>query len=196
MFDLSQDPFSHLEKFHREAREKKLVEPDAMTLATVGPDGQPSARVVYYKGPVRGGLSFYTNYLGQKGREIEANPKVCVNFYWAEIWQQIRVYGIAEKMTRTESEKYFATRARLSQLGAWASHQSEEIPDYQFFQNKLDQYEIQFAGKDVPCPEYWGGYRIEPTRYEFWFGHEGRLHERYVYSRDSDQSWVTSLLSP
>lgn len=196
MFDLSQDPFFHLKKLHREAREKKLVEPDAMTLATVDPDGQPSARVVYYKGPVRGGLSFYTNYLGQKGREIENNPKVCVNFYWPEIWQQIRVDGTAEKLNRVESEKYFATRARLSQIGAWASHQSEEIPSFEYFENKIDFYEKQYTGRDVPCPPYWGGYRVEPTRYEFWFGHAGRLHERYVYAKTDGGPWKTSLLSP
>lgn len=195
MFDLSQDPFSHFARLHREAHEKKLVEPDAMTLATVGPDGQPSARVVYFKGLVRGGFSFYTNYQGQKGREIEQNPKVCLNFYRAEIWEQIRIDGVAEKLTRAESEAYFRTRARLSQLGAWASDQSSEIPDYEFFKNKLAVFESKFAGQDVPCPPHWGGYRVVPSRFEFWFGQNGRLHERYVYTL-SNNIWKTSLLSP
>lgn len=195
MIDFSQGPYVHFERLHREATGKKVVEPDSMTLATVDPEGKPSARVVYYKGMVRGGLSFYTNYEGHKGRDISQNPHICVNFYWAELWQQVRIEGLAEKLTRAESEAYFRTRARLSQLGAWASHQSEVIPDYDYFQKKLAEYERKFEGQEVPCPPYWGGYRLEARRFEFWFGHLGRLHERFVYEREAG-GWKTCMLSP
>ncbi len=196
MFDLSQNPYFHFERLLNEARAKKVVEPDAMTLATVDSDGQPSARILYYKGMVRGGLSFYTNYGGQKSLEIEVNPKICLNFYWAELWQQVRIYGTAEKLTRAESEAYFSTRARLSQIGAWASNQSQEIPNYEYFQNKVNEFEKKFEGQEVPCPPNWGGFRVEAKRFEFWFGLTGRLHERYVYELQADGTWKTSLLSP
>lgn len=199
MIDFSVDPHDHFLRLFEEAKDKKVIEPNAISLATVDPQGQPSVRVVYYKGTIRGGLSFYTNYHGAKARDIETNPKVSANFFWAELAQQVRVEGIAVKLTRAENEAYFRTRARLSQIGAWASHQSEEIPGYEYFQNRLHEMEKRFDGVEVPCPEFWGGYRIEVTKWEFWFGHAGRLHERYVYSRagsGSGSGWKTGMVSP
>jgi pyridoxamine 5'-phosphate oxidase len=202
LIDFSKEPLDHFHRLYQEAVTRKVIEPNAMSLATVStpasPDkspAQPSVRIVYYKGTVRGGLSFYTNYEGKKAQDMAANPQVCVNFFWGELSQQIRINGHVEKLTRSESEAYFKTRARLSQAGAWASHQSEEIPSYQYFQDHLQEVEKKYAGVDIPCPPGWGGYRIEASRYEFWFGHSGRLHERYVYEK-SDTGWKTKMVAP
>lgn len=185
----------HFHRLYEAAVNKKVNEPHAMTLATVDSQGQPSARIVYYKGTIRGGLSFYTNYHGQKAREIELNPKICVNFFWAELAEQVRISGKVEKLSRAENEAYFKTRARLSQIGAWASHQSDEIPSYDYFQNKVHEFEKKFDGQDVPCPPFWGGYVLVPQEFEFWFGHNGRLHERYIYQRTTT-GWKTFQRSP
>ena len=195
MIDFSKDPVALFEGFLKEAFDKKVVEPNAMSLATVNAQGVPSVRIVYFKGMVRGGLSFYTNYSGAKALDIEANPVVCANFFWGELAQQIRVTGKAVKLTRAESEAYFATRPRLSQLGAWASHQSEEIPGYDYFKNKIAEFDKSYEGQTVPCPSNWGGYHIVPSEIEFWFGHQGRLHERYVFTREGG-GWKTKMLSP
>lgn len=196
MIDFSIDPFQHFDRLMSEAISKKALEPNAMSLATVDEKGVPSVRIVYYKGMIRGGFSFYTNYQGHKALDLEKNPNVCANIFWGELAQQIRITGKAEKLTRAESEAYFKTRARLSQLGAWASHQSQVIPNYDYFQDRLNEMEKKFAGQDVPCPPNWGGYRIEATEIEFWFGHSGRLHERYVYSKDPQGAWKTFMRSP
>lgn len=197
VFDLSLDPFLHFENLLAEAERRSEPEYNAMSLATAGRDLQPSVRIVYYKGLIRGGLSFYTNYNGAKSKDIEANPRVCLNFYYPVSWQQIRVTGFAEKLTRSESEAYFKTRARLSQIGAWASNQSEEIPSFDYFQSKMDEFEARFAGGEVPCPPNWGGFRVVPSEFEFWFGKNGRLHERYVYARaEEGAEWRRFLRSP
>lgn len=196
MIDFSIDPFQHFDRLMSEATTKKVLEPNAMALATVDDQGVPSVRIVYYKGMIRGGFSFYTNYQGHKALDISVNPHVCSNIFWAELSQQVRITGVAEKLTRAESEAYFKTRARLSQIGAWASDQSKVIPGYDYFQKRLEEMEAKFAGQEVPCPPHWGGYRIEPTEIEFWFGHTGRLHERYVYSRNADKTWSTFMRSP
>jgi pyridoxamine 5'-phosphate oxidase len=196
VFDLSLEPFLHLERLLTEAQQRGEPEHNAMALATAGADLQPTVRIVYYKGLVRGGLSFYTNYNGIKAKDIALNPKVCLNFYYPAVWQQIRILGTALKLTRAESEAYFKTRARLNQLGAWASNQSEEIPSLDFFQDKMDEIEKKFAGQEVPCPPGWGGFHVIPSEFEFWFGKTGRLHERYVYQRQGDHSWHRFLRSP
>lgn len=193
-FDPRRDPFENLEILVKEATAAGLRDPNAMTLATAV-SGQPSARVVFYKGLVRGGLSFYTNYEGRKGHELTANPKAGVNFFWPELETQARIEGVTEKLTRAESEAYFRTRARLSQVGAWASHQSEEISGLEELQRRVDDVERRFAGVEVPCPPHWGGFRLVPHEFEFWFGRGGRLHERYVYERRGD-GWRTFMRSP
>lgn len=195
MIDFTVSPFVHFERLFQEASQKKVLEPHAMALATVNEKAEPSVRIVYYKGMIRGGFSFYTNYQGQKGLEIARNPSVCANFFWPDLAQQVRISGQAVKLTRAESEAYFATRARLSQLGAWASHQSEVIPSYDYFQDRLHEMEKKFEGHEVPCPPYWGGYHIVPTEFEFWFGHAGRLHERYVFQQVGS-SWKGFMKSP
>lgn len=194
-FDSAVDPFVHLQTLVKDAADQGLVDANAMTLATVGLDQKPSARIVLFKGLVRGGLSFYTNYEGRKGRELEANPAVSAVFFWPTLARQIRVDGEAVKLTREESEAYFRTRPRLSQLGAWASQQSEEISDHEILEEKVRRYDVKFHEQDVPCPPHWGGFHIIPSAFEFWFGLSGRLHERHCYER-AGQGWRTFMRSP
>lgn len=196
MFDLSVDPFLHFNRLLDEAKSRGEPEYNAMSLATVGADLKPSVRIVYYKGLIRGGLFFVGNYDSTKGKHIEQNNHVCVNFYYPKVWQQIRVAGQAFKLTRAESEGYFKTRNRLSQLGAWASNQSAEIPGTEYFQKRLAEYEKSFEGQEIPCPENWGGYHILPSEFEFWFGKDGRLHERFVYQKQKNASWRSFMRSP
>lgn len=196
-FHFESDPIENFLKCYAMAEEKVLHDPHAITLATVSDQGHPSLRTVYYKGMVRDGFSFYTNYDSQKGSELHFNPRVAALFFWSQLEQQVRIEGTAEKMTRPESEAYFKTRPRLSQLGAWASHQSQVIQSYEDLQRRVQEFDKQFEGQDVPCPQNWGGFRILPLKIEFWFGKKGRLHERYVYERkDLKSSWLRSLRSP
>ena len=195
MFNFQADPFDNFSFLLNNATEKKIAEPNAMSLATIGLDGKPSVRIVYFKGMVRGGFSFYCNYESEKGRSLAKNHEVCVNFYWPELWQQVRISGVVEKLSRSESEAYFATRPRISQIGAWASNQSQEIDSYDVFGKAVESFTQKFEGQEVPCPPHWGGYRIEPQRFEFWFGLTGRLHERYVYTKTED-GWARSMLAP
>lgn len=195
MFDLSVDPFLHFQRLLDEAKSRGEPEHNAMALATVGADQKPSIRIVYFKGMIRGGLSFYTNYNSEKGKAIENNNLVCLNFYYPKEWMQIRIVGPAHKLTRAENEAYFKTRARLSQIGAWASNQSSEIPGTEYFSQRVAEYEKSFDGQEVPCPENWGGYHVIPAEFEFWFGKNGRLHERYIYQRHGS-AWRTLMRAP
>lgn len=193
----SQDPFSWFESEYQKAVQAKVPEPNAMQLATVDGEGTPSIRVVYFKGFVRGGFSFYTNYNSQKARELARSGRASVNFFWPQLAQQVRVTGIAEKLTREESEAYFRTRARLSQIGAWASEQSQEIDGPQWLERRVEDFEKRFQGQEVPCPLDWGGYHLLPLQIEFWFGQEGRLHNRYVFERFGIESaWRLYMKSP
>jgi pyridoxamine 5'-phosphate oxidase len=195
VFDFSVDPLTHFTGLLNEAKRRGEPEHNAMALATAGADQKPSVRIVYFKGLVRGGLSFYGNYNSAKAKAIEFNKNVCVNFYYPTRWEQIRVTGWADKLTRAENEAYFKSRPRLSQLGAWASNQSSEIPDREYFQRRLEEFEKSYEGQEIPCPENWGGYHIIPEEFEFWFGRDGRLHERYVYQK-AGASWRTFMRSP
>ncbi len=195
MFDFGRDPLAHFQEFLREAESKGLPEPTGMSLATSTPEGQPSVRTVLFKGFYQNGITFYTNFEGRKGRELIANPKAAINFWWPLIEKQVRFEGIVEKLPRDVSEAYFATRPRLSQLGAWSSAQSNEIPDLEFLQNKLKETEKKFEGKTIPCPPNWGGFVLMPQEVEFWIGRSGRLHERYVYQKQAE-GWRNFLRSP
>lgn len=196
MLDFSVDPFLHFTRLLDVAKNRGEPEHNAMALATVGANLKPSVRIVYFKGLIRGGLSFYGNYNSTKGKNIEQNNQVCLNFYYANEWEQIRVSGKAYKLTRAENEAYFKTRNRLSQIGAWASNQSQEIPGTEYFQRRIVEYEKSFDGQEVPCPENWGGYHVIPEEFEFWFGKSGRLHERYVYQLQADNQWRAFMKAP
>lgn len=194
-FDSALDPFLHLDQWVQLAKGQSLIDPNSMTLATVSPSLQPSSRVVLYKGLVRGGLSFYTNFGGQKAQEIEFNSKVACSFFWPTLARQIRVQGEVFKLTRSESEAYFKTRPRLSQLGAWTSQQSQEVSGLQALADRLKEIEESFQGQEIPCPPHWGGLHIIPNYFEFWIGREGRLHERYCYEKQ-DREWRRFMRYP
>ena len=195
-FDFLQSPMDNFISMYKEAVESKVPEAHAMVLSTVGADSKPSSRVVYYKQLTRGEITFFTNYHGQKSIEIQKNPNVSLNFFWPALYQQIRIEGKAEKTTFEESQKYFQTRPRLSQLGAWASDQSQVIADYKILEKRIEELEKKYQGQEVPCPPHWGGFRIAAEKFEFWFGKNGRLHERYVYVKKPDGSWNKNLLNP
>lgn len=194
-FEFKNDPIDNFLSLYKEALIKGVPEANAMALATVNAENKPSVRIVLFKGMINGGFSFYTNYDGRKARDIESNNNVAATFFWPHLDRQVRVEGTVQKTTRAESESYFASRARLSQLGAWTSNQSEKIESFSVLQEKLNGIDEKFKGQVVTCPLHWGGYRIEPGEIEFWFGKSGRLHERYVYQK-SASGWNRFLRSP
>ncbi|KAJ9109801.1 hypothetical protein QFC20_003217 [Naganishia adeliensis] len=175
-------------------------EPEAMTICTALPNGIPSARVVLLKQVDTKGFVFYTNYESRKSRELDANPYASIAFYWREQSRSVRVVGKAEKVSRPESEEYFASRPRGSQIGAWASRQSEEVEDEQQVERWVRETEERFEGRDVPCPPHWGGWRVVPFEVEFWSGQPSRLHDRFRYTRaegaDDSEPWKIKRLSP
>jgi len=172
-----------------------VPEPNAMSLATIDGSGQPSVRIVLLKGIDERGFVFYTNYEGRKGRELLAQPKAALCFYWAPLDTQIRVEGSVAEVADSEADGYFATRERRSQIGAWASRQSRPIETPTALDARVAEYEKKFAGRDVPRPEFWSGFRIVPDRVEFWKGKPSRLHERHLYTRDGD-GWRIETLYP
>ncbi len=193
--DLAADPLTQLEIWLHQAQAAGVTEPNAMTLATATADGVPSARVVLLKGLDARGLVFYTNYQSHKAREIESNPRVAATLVWLDLERQVRVSGEASRVTREESAAYFATRPRGSQLGAWASAQSDIVTDRATLEAQLAQAEARFLGRDVPVPEQWGGYRIAPHTVELWQGRRNRLHDRLCYTR-VEGTWRVDRLSP
>src|SRR5438067_819907 len=158
--DADADPFRQFAHWLREAIEAQVLEPNAMSLATATPDGRPSLRIVLLKGVDEIGFFFFTNYESQKGRELAANPRAALNFYWAELERQVCIAGEVEKTSREQSEAYFHARPIGSQLGAWASAQSQIVPSREAIEEKLREVTERFAGKDIPCPKWWGGYRV------------------------------------
>lgn len=194
-FDFKKDPIENFLTLYTEAQIKGIPDANAMSLATVNKENKPSVRIVLFKGMIRGGFSFFTNYSGRKAHDMDANKNVSVNFFWPHLDRQVRIEGTVEKLSREESEAYFASRPRLSQLGAWTSNQSEVLESFNAFQTKFAAIEEKYKDQKVPCPPHWGGYRIEATEIEFWFGKNGRLHERYVYQRNGT-SWKTFLRFP
>lgn len=193
--DLDHDPLAQFEKWFADARLAGLKEPNAMTLATVSADGQPSARIVLLKGVDAGGFIFYTNYHSRKGRELAANPRAALVFYWPELERQIRITGAVTTIPGEETEAYFRSRPRGSQLGAWASHQSEIIQSRETLETMMGELEIQYKDQPVPVPPFWGGYRLAPSVIEFWQGRPNRLHDRLHYARQPG-GWTIERLSP
>ena len=180
-----------------EAKASGDPEPTAMNLATVDTDGRVASRIVLLKGVDERGLRFHTNYDSDKGGQLAAHPQVALCFHWKQLRHgvQVRVEGAARKLQAEESDAYFATRPRGSQLGAWASLQSQNLPSRQSFDERVARYEREFEGRDVPRPPHWGGYLVEPDTVEFWYGAEFRLHERVRWSRHG-QTWTHRLLYP
>lgn len=194
---LASDPFQQFLTEFKKANDAGISQAEAVSLATTGASGQPSLRTVLYKGLVRGGFSFYTNYDSTKAKALAENPRASLLFFWEPLAQQVRIEGTVAKLTRAESEAYFKTRARLSQLGAWASAQSERIGSTAELQAKVDAMDARFKNQEVPCPPNWGGYHLVPVMMEFWYGQAGRLHERFVYERSTPtDAWSTHMKSP
>lgn len=172
------------------------VDPNAMVLATAGKDAAPSARTVLLKGVDERGFIFFTNYDSRKGRELSENENAALVFYWLELERQVCIAGAVSKLPREESEAYFKSRPKGSRLGAWASNQSEAVADRDALENKWQEMAARFSTNDVPLPPHWGGYVLRPSRIEFWQGRPNRLHDRFRYSRQPDNSWKIERLSP
>lgn len=190
------DPVDQFGIWFQQALASDLLDPNAMSLATVAEDGTPSVRVVLLKGFDRNGFRFYTNYQSKKGRELSANPKAALCFYWARLARQVRINGVVEKMDREESKRYFQQRPRLSQLGAWASRQSSKIDSRDELVGRFKEIEAKFRNSEqIPIPEFWGGYILKPDAIEFWQGRPRRLHDRLLYKKTS-AGWEVSRLSP
>lgn len=193
--DLDPSPLVQLEKWLAEAIAAGHPEPTAMTLATVDAAGDPAARVVLLKG-IDAGLVFFTNYESAKGKALAAHPRAAANLFWVLLERQVRVTGDVSKVTRAESDAYFASRPYESRLGAWASAQSSIISSREELDAKLAELRAKYPeGSDVPTPPFWGGYRLVPTRVEFWQGRPSRLHDRVQYTRKNDR-WTLERLSP
>jgi pyridoxamine-phosphate oxidase len=190
------DPIKQFDRWFADAIAAGLKLPNAMTLATATPDAVPSARVVLLKDFDEQGFVFYTNYDSQKGRELEANPRAALCFYWSALDRQVRISGSVTKVTREESASYFHTRPVDSQLGAWASSQSAVIESREVLEEKMRQLVRQYEGGEVPLPPYWGGYRLAPEVIEFWQNRLSRLHDRLRYTRQPGGDWLIERLSP
>jgi len=194
--DLGHDPIQLFERWFQQATELQIPEPNAMTLATLAPDGFPSQRTVLLKAFDAKGFTFFTNYQSRKAQHIQANPKVCLLFPWITLERQIIIQGVAEKISAAESLKYFITRPRESQIGAWVSNQSEVISSKKILLQKFDEIKSKFQDGEIPLPSFWGGYRVIPQTIEFWQGGPGRIHDRFLFTRINDSSWQIDRLAP
>lgn len=194
--DVAADPISQFAKWFQNAIDGGIYEPNAMLLATATHDGKPSARIMLLKGFDKIGFTFYTNYLSRKGKEISKNPAASIVFFWPELERQVRIEGTLEKISKEESEKYFHSRPKPSQIGALVSQQSQEINGRDGLEAALIDLTEKFAEKEIPKPAYWGGYVLKPQIVEFWQGRTGRLHDRIVYKRADKNNWKIVRLAP
>ena len=188
------DPLKQFDQWMREAIASEVPEPNAMTVATVGPDLRPSTRVVLIKGFDARGIVWYTNYESQKGLELAGNPYAALQFHWVELERVVRIEGVVEKVSSDESDAYFATRPLDSRIGAWASPQSQVIPDRAVLVTAAAKYGARFL-LHPPRPPHWGGYRLKPDTWQFWQGRKSRLHDRLRYRLEND-AWVRERLAP
>jgi pyridoxamine 5'-phosphate oxidase len=189
-------PFEQFDLWMKEAEKAEINDPNAMVVATATPDGAPSLRAVLLKGVDPRGFVFYTNKTSRKGDEIAANPHVALLFYWKSLHRQIRIEGRVEDVTDAEADVYYASRARVSRLGAWASEQSRPLSDRSVLEERLAEMEAKYPEETIPRPPYWSGYRVLPTLFEFWQDMPFRLHDRTTYRRDSAGHWVQRKLFP
>jgi pyridoxamine 5'-phosphate oxidase len=195
--DLDADPIKQFNTWFNEAAAAEIRDVNAMSLATISADGTPAARIVLLKGISERGFVFFTNYESEKGRQLAQNPMAALCLFWVQLERQIRITGAVEKTSREESEAYFQSRPIGSQLGAWASKQSEPIANREALEARLAEVQARFGGGPVSLPPYWGGYRVVPEAIEFWQGRTNRLHDRFRYSRAREgDAWLIERLSP
>ena len=194
--DIDKSPFKQFEKWWNEATHAAIDEVNAMTLATASATGLPAARIVLLKGFDANGFAFYTNYLSRKGKELTKNPNAAIVFFWGELERQVRIEGTIEKLSKEQSERYFHSRPKLSQIGALASPQSQEIAGRDELETKMAQLEGEYADKEVPKPSFWGGYILKPRLIEFWQGRNSRLHDRIVFKKIDNKTWKKVRLAP
>ena len=193
--DVSPDPIVQFQQWFAAALAADVHEPNAMHLATINPEGRPEGRIVLVKGVDAAGFSFYTNYNSQKGTSLGVNPMASLTFFWPELERQVRVEGWAEKVSETESDTYFNSRPRGSQLGAWVSQQSQVIAGRDVLTSQQEELENRFNGQPIPRPPHWGGFRVIPDKIEFWQGRPSRLHDRIRYRLEAG-TWVIERVSP
>lgn len=194
--DVEKNPMKQFEIWWQAAIDSKIEEPNAMALATCGPGGKPSARIVLLKSLHKKGFVFYTNYESHKANDIKHNPFVALVFFWKELERQIRIEGKVKEISKKESDDYFAQRPRESQLGAWSSPQSRVIEDAGFLQENFKKYKDKFESKKIPRPPFWGGFLVEAYQIEFWQGRPGRLHDRIQYILTKENKWKIQRLAP
>ncbi|MDG4811419.1 pyridoxamine 5'-phosphate oxidase [Hydrogenovibrio sp. 3SP14C1] len=189
------NPFVQFEKWFHQAQKSELLEPNAMVLSTVNEDSQPSTRTVLLKQFSDDGFVFFTNYRSQKAKDIQYNPKVALHFNWLELERQVKIQGVATKISLKDSMRYFASRPKGSQIGAWVSHQSQIISSKQLLLSQFEKMKQKFQSGEIPFPDFWGGYLVVPHQIEFWQGGDNRLHDRICYTLEENQ-WVKQRLAP
>ena len=194
--DLDKNPIKQFKKWYKEALSFNVPEADAMTLATSTQDGRPSSRIVLLKGTTENGFIFFTNYQSRKGLEIAQNPYGAINIFWKEIKRQVRVEGKIERIDPEYSDNYFSSRPRGSQIGTWASPQSNKIANREILDQRAKDLEIKFKGREIPRPTQWGGYSLIPELIEFWQYRQNRLHDRIQYTLSKDGKWLMERLAP
>jgi len=194
--DLASSPFDQFERWMEQVITLQQPDPTAMTIATVSDDGQPSQRIVLLKSFDKDGFVFYSNYNSRKGQELEQNPKISAHFPWHCVERQVRICGVAQKISAAQSSKYFASRPRGSQVAAVASQQSEVLSSRGVLLSEYEALTQKFQAGEIPFPDFWGGYRINPTEFEFWQGGADRLHDRFRYLKTAESSWQIDRLAP